>query len=215
MKKLFKSLSVICLALVLLCPLALVGCDRNYTVKIEIVQNEKGGFVYLKDVNGIPVTGENAVTEGEKFEYYVVPKTGYRISKVVIDGVEQTGYDDSGAYFFIEKVKKNCNVKVYFEAKKYTVTLNCKAEGGVFVAYKTVDVSYGSSLNLNEDIYGGEANKLWYVIDNNKNTYLYNGLEDVSKDIPEGFEDSNLLFVYGNINVYCDKTASELEAMGI
>ena len=68
MKKLFKSLSVICLALVLLCPLALVGCSKNYTINIQIVENEDGGAVYLKNVNSISAVGNNTVKEGEKFE---------------------------------------------------------------------------------------------------------------------------------------------------
>lgn len=206
MKKLFKSLSVICLALVLLCPLALVGCSKNYTINIQIVENADGGAVYLKNVNGISAVGDNTVKEGEKFEYYIKPSTGYYISKVEVNGVPQTGYDVNDAYLSVEKVKKDVNVKVYFAKKAYTVTLYCQATGGGFEVFKTIDVLYQEPLNLNN--YGGEV-ALWYVKVGNKNIYRYNNSENINASIPQGFE-SNYIYVKGDTSVYCDKTAQEL-----
>lgn len=220
MKKFFKSLSIICLALVLLCPLALVGCDKNYTINIEVAQGAEGGFVYLKDVEGISVVGNTTVKSGEKFEYYVSPKNGYKISKVVVDGKEQTGFRDSGAYFYLEDIEKDHKIKVYFEAKKYEVNFYCLTAGGVYELFNTVEVSYGSSIDLNQASYGG-AIALWYKKINNQDVYLYNNSTDINapkENITpgnlEGIE-SNILFVHGEQNVYCNKTAAELLSMGV
>ena len=214
MKKFFKSLSVICLALVLLFPLALVGCDKNHTITIEIVQGQGNGFVFLKDVEGVSVTGENAVNEGDKFEYYVVPAEGYQIAKVLIDGVEQTGYDKDGTYFSFDKVEKSHKVHVYFEAKVCVVTFYCVSAGNDFEVFKTVNINKGEQIDLNQASYGG-AKALWYYKDGNKNVYFFNGLTTVTETVPEGYEDSNILFVHGDGKVYCNKTAADLIAMGV
>ena len=205
MKNLFKSLSVICLALVLLCPLALVGCSKNYTINISIVEGSQGGYVYMKNINGVSVLGDNTVKSGDKFEYFVTPKDGYVISKILVDGKPQTDFDaEKGSYLYFEDVKKDHKVKVYFKAKTYVVSLYCKVSpaGGEFELFKTVDVEYGSALNLNN--YGGEQ-ALWFVRENNVDTYLFD----------ESDPDSNLLFVLDNVNVYCNKTAQDLEDMGV
>ena len=56
---------------------------------------------------------------------------------------------------------------------------------------------------------------MWYARTGNSITYFYNGLSTVTTEIPAGYEDSNILFIFGERNVYCDYTAQELLAMGV
>jgi len=215
MKKFLKSLSVICLALVILCPLALVGCDRKYTIDIEVVQGQEGGLVCLKDVPGISVARENVVAEGEKFEYYVVPSPGYKIAKILIDGkAKEIADPTTGIYLSFDEVKKNHKVKVYFAEADCTISFMCVAAGGGFELFKTVSAAKNSSIDLNQSTYGG-AKALWYYKDGSQNIYFFNGLTTVTDTVPEGYEDSNILFVRGNAEVYCNKTAAELIDMGV
>ena len=214
MKKFLKSLSLICLAIMLLCPTLLAGCSMNYNIKIEIIGAENSGFVYLKDVEGVSVVGDNTVSSGEKFEYFVVPSTGYQIEKILVDGVPQEDFDVNETYLYFDNVKKDHDVKVYFEPKTYTVNFYCMGDGGLFKPYSSVPVKYGSSLNLNLATYGGET-ALWFVMNGIDRIYIYNGSTNPEASIPENYEDSNLFFVYGNANIYCTKTEAELESMGV
>ncbi len=217
MKKIFKSISIICLMLIMLCPLALVGCDKHYTIDIDVVEGK--GFVYLKDVEGISVVGDNAVDAGEKFEYYIVPRAGYRISKIVVDGKEQTNYSDTGAYLNFEDVKEDHNVDVYFIKTNLVVTFYCVSASGSFEVFKYVEVNDGGYVNLNETTNGGGV-ALWYRKDGTQNIYIYNHSTDINAskddiDVNSGLE-SNILYVRNvDAEIYCDKTADELIAMGV
>ena len=221
MKKFFKGLSIICLMLVMLCPLALVGCDKHYTINVKVVAGK--GSVYLKDIEGINVVRKNTVDEGDKFEFYVVPQVGYRIDKVVIDGKEQTDFANTGAYFDFDNIKDDHKVEVSFIKTTNVVTFYCESSTsgleGAFEVFKQVEVNNDGSINLNQVIYGGEANKIWYRKVGAQNKYLYNNSTNINDPIPEGglegFE-SNILYVRtSDIDIYCDYTASELLALGI
>ena len=162
MKKIFKSVGMICLALIMLCPLALVGCDKNYKINIEIT--EGSGFVYKKNIEGASVSGRNTVDKGDKFEYFVTPDTGYEIDKVIVDGKPQTGFEKTGAYFCFENVKANHSVKISFITARHNVEFYCVGAGGAYELYKEVPVNHEANLDLNHVTYGGEANTLWYKI---------------------------------------------------
>ena len=144
MKKFLKGLSVVCLALILLCPLALVGCDRNYTINIQVVEGK--GYVYLKDVEGHSVVGNNVVESNTKFEYRITPIKGYKISKILKDGEEVTNFDVYGFYDYFDDVNKNHNVKVYFEKDTYAVNFYCIAAGNVYQLFKTINVKYEGNI---------------------------------------------------------------------
>lgn len=221
MKKFLKSLSVICLALLMICPLALVGCDKNYTINISIASGcESYGEVYRKGSEAQKVIGKNTVDKGDKFEYHIAPDTGYEISKIVIDGKEYTqAYDKDGAYLSFEDVKKNHSVVITFIAKKYTVEFYCKVSGGAYAKFdglQTLSVNRNAEINLNENKYGGQNNTLWFIQYQNVNgqpvkNYLYNNSVDVSDEVPVGYS-SNILCVRSNIILYCDLTAEQLSA---
>jgi len=221
MKKFFKSLSVICLALLIICPLALVGCDKNYTINISIASGcEEYGEVYKKGSESQKVLGKNAVDKGDKFEYHIAPDSGYEISKIVIDGKEFTeAYDKNGAYLSFENIKKNHSVVITFIAKKYTVEFHCKVSAGVYAKYDGLDallVNRDAEINLNENKYGGQNNTLWFMQYQDVNgqpviKYLYNKSAEVSDPVPAGYS-SNILRVRSNIILYCDLTADQLTA---
>ena len=216
MKRILKSLSVVCLLMVLVLPLALVGCAKNYTITIQIVNSDlNSGTVYLKDVNGTPVVGATAVESGEKFEYFVKPVDGYEIKEVLVDGEAQEGYNVNGAYFYLEKVNKNHTIKVSFVRKEFTVTFYYIGAGGANAVLRTVPVKYGDFIDLNTAEYGGVDNRLWFVKEGNKQVYVFNNSTDqeVSKDNLIGNiegKESNHIFVYANMNVYCAENADTL-----
>jgi len=216
MKKFFKSLTMICFALLLVLPLALVGCGRNYTIDIKIKEGE--GFVYLKAVNGDPIIGKNAVDKGDKFEYFIKPNNGYEISKIEIDGEEyDKSYQKTGAYLFFDNVKANHVVEVSFVITQRTVEFYCWSDTlGDYELYNSIDVNYGSIVDLNQDSYGGEDNVLWFVEDTTSGSvtykYLYNGSDDPTDSVPANFE-SNKIYVRANWKVFTTKTSAELDSI--
>ena len=208
---------MICLVLIMLCPLALVGCDKNYTITIS-VEGGGSGAVLLKNVENISVVGKNAVKEGEKFEYVIKPANGYEIGEIKIDGVIQTGYDKNDTGFAFEDIKDDHTVVVKFVAKRYEVSFYCLTEigGTEYEVYKTpLTIAYGQELNLNESEFGGEI-ALWYERDEktSKRTYCYNGSSVSTDDIKEEYQSkSNILYIRKDKKLFCDKTALELESM--
>lgn len=158
MKKFIKSISMFCLALVMLVPaFALAGCSKKYTITVSV---ESGEGVVLKqsiiDTDGKNYVGKNTVEEGEKFEYFVRPSTFYEIDKVVVNGEEIEVTDRAGFYPVIESVEKNYTIKVYFKIKKVTVKFAC--ESGID-EIATVKYDANASINLGAEMFGN-AN-LW------------------------------------------------------
>lgn len=213
MKKVIKSLSIICLALLMICPLALVGCSKIYIITIEA---SAGGNVYKKDYEGITVKGSNEVEKGEKFEYYVKANTGYEIESITIDGSLYTeSYDKNQTYLSFENVDKDHSVTIVFKALPRTIILMCKNDSN------SNYIQFGDPLTLNKgetidfNNYGGVGNKNWYKKIGNNNYYLYNDSTSASDDVPAGYVSNVISYSpgVGNIVVYTDLTETEVRAL--
>ncbi|MBQ8468596.1 MAG: hypothetical protein IJ542_02440 [Clostridia bacterium] len=88
MKKLKYILTSFVLALVLIVPaLALVGCAKHFKISISIAAGV-GDVTTVNQLTHVKksLVGTNDVEEGSKFEYSVVPQTGYEIDYIKVDG---------------------------------------------------------------------------------------------------------------------------------
>lgn len=199
MKKIIKSLTMLCLALVLCVPMfMLAGCTKNYTITISIEAGK--GTVYkkvLEDKDQKPLVGKNTVKGGEKFEYLVSPSSGYEIEKVVVNGEEVEITNVGGTYFYIKEVDKNYTIEVYFKEEVYTVTFQCSDGTELFLQK---NYKYGSTIDFNAKEFGGNNNDFWYVIDS----------ENRSVSIKESH--NNRLTVGRDLTIRTSKTKAELEA---
>lgn len=199
MKKFIKSLSMICLALVMLVPaFALAGCSKKYTINVSI---EAGDGVVLKqslvDTESKNYVGKNTVEEGSKFEYFVKPATGYEIDKIVVNGTEIEITNKAGFYPVIEKVEKNYTIKVYFKIKKVTVKFACN---GGLDTIATVKYDANAQINLGAEMFGGEDNGLWYArVDGSSAVSLSN----------------NVTLSGVDVTIYTIKTREELASLGV
>lgn len=214
MKKFLKCLSIMCLALVMFLPIMLAGCAKNYTITIE-VENNVGGSVYLKGADGKLVVGRNTVKQGEKFEYFVKPDTGYVISKITQDGEElEKNYDKDGAYLAIDEVTKNSSIVVTFARREWVVTFEC-FDDGEYKTYTTKKVMHQSVLDLTNDPLNVEGAHWYVVLSNGRKQYLENGKNDLADDdshIPEGFIPYTI-FIGSNKTIRTDLSSSELESL--
>ena len=75
--------------------------------------------------------GKNEVEEGSRFEYSVVPATGYQIKYIKVDGVEieytisEADYDKGASIarpLLSEHIDANHTIEVAFEARTYYLT---------------------------------------------------------------------------------------------
>lgn len=199
MKKFIKSLTMLCFAIVLCVPmLVFAGCTKNYTINVSVKAGE--GNVYkkvLEDKDQKNYVGKNTVKGGEKFEYYVVPSTGYEIEKVVVNGEEANVTNVAGTYFYIDKVDQNYTIEVYFKEKMFTVTFQC-SDGAEFYLQK--NYKFGTYIDFNDNEFGGNNNNFWYVLDSSNN----------KKSISA--EHNNRLFVGGDMIIKTSKTLAELNS---
>lgn len=199
MKKIIKSLTMLCFALVLCVPMfMLAGCTKNYTITVS-VEAGKGSVYKAKEDNGQEnLLGKNTVRGGEKFEYYVVPATGYEIDKVVVDGEEVEITNITGTYFYIEEVDKNHTIQAYFKEKIYTVTFQCSDGNELFLQK---NYKFNSIIDFNAKEFGGNNNDFWYVV-NSKNV-----------QISIKTEYNNRISVSGALTIKTSKTKAELDAI--
>ena len=199
MKKFIKSLTMLCLALVLCVPMfMLAGCTKNYTITFSVEAGK--GFVYkAKEDNGQEnLLGKNTVKGGEKFEYLVSPSSGYEIDKIVVNGEEIEVTDTLKIYPYIEKVDKNYIIEVYFKEMICTVTFQCSDGNELFLQK---NYKYGSTINFNAKEFGGNNNDFWCVIDSNNH----------SVSIKERY--NNSLTVGRDLIIKTSKTKAELDAI--
>ena len=212
MKKVLKSLSLICLAILMVCPL-LVGCSKNLTINVSV--EGVGGGVYLfsnsqSENTGKNIVGDNVVKEGNDFEYRVSPSHGYRIAKVEVDGMEVTLTDSEkkqGKVLALGNVKKDHNIKVSFELGEWEVKFKC-----IDGEFAIRNVTHNSALNVGTSEFGGENNELWYVINSGQRVYLINGQDDPSEGLATDWN-KNQIVINGDRDIYCDLTLAELNAL--
>jgi len=133
MKKVKYILSAILLAICVMVPaFALVGCKKHYQVSISIAEG-------LGDVTTVDqltsqkrsLVGTHELNEGSRFEYSVVPATGYQIKYIKVDGedieytISESAYD-RGAYIarplLTESIGANHSIVVAFEKRTYFLT---------------------------------------------------------------------------------------------
>lgn len=205
MKKFIKCLSVICFAILLVCPLALAGCSKNYTITINC---QGSGQVLLEGSgSGESVEGKNVVKKGDMFEYLVKPDTHFEIAEIKIDGKLYTeSYAKDGAYLSFENVKANHKVTIVFAAVEYTVKLMCS--DGEYTSFE-----HNSAQKLDMTIYCGEEtdNIFWYYLkSDNSKFYIINGQSNSADDPAEGYEVNKIFVTKDNFVLTVDMTVAEL-----
>ena len=133
MKKLKYILSAILLAICVMVPaFALVGCKRKYVVTISVAEGH-GDVTSVDQLTSTKrsLIGKNEVEEGSRFEYSVVPATGYQIKYIKVDGVEieytisEADYDKGASIarpLLSEHIDANHTIEVAFEARTYYLT---------------------------------------------------------------------------------------------
>lgn len=215
MKKIIKTISTICLVLLMAVPMfMLAGCSKNYTIEI-IVDGGNGGV--FKQKTELSVIGKNTVDGEEKFEYFISPNAGYEIESITIDGENVEVTNAAGMYKFFEDIKDNHTVVVKFKPVVCEITFMCRNDADtewVKVTALNSAVDYGTCLNLNTARFGGQNNKIWFKFNSkNQKVYIYNDNTDKDAAIPTGY-DSNLIYVRSSkgIVLYTDLTVSELNA---
>ena len=199
MKSFLKSILCLTLICLMFVPLFMFsGCTRNYTISVNIIGGE--GDVLLKQTSMVAgtsksVVGNNVVSQGEKFEFLISPKTGWQIKSIKEDDVAVSEeYDRSGAYRCFVEVKASHKVEIEFEKVEYTITFKCK-DGENFVDYTVLTKQYNDEIDLNGEVFGGQNNKNWYKIVNSEVVYLYNDNSDPDAEIPSSFFIALILFV--------------------
>lgn len=153
MKKFIKSLSLICLAILMVCPLMLAGCSKNYTVTVEKVG---GGTSQILShaTEGVNVVGNNTVEKGDKFEIAIKPENGYVIGEIYIDNEEYTEtFTPTYHELYIDDIKADHKIKVVFEAIDRFVTFQCLEDGntGVYVTYNQT-ITQGATVILDNGV---------------------------------------------------------------
>ncbi len=212
MKKFVKTLFAICLCFVAVSPVFLAGCAKTFKINVEV---EGNGFVYKAKVEGVSIVGTNTAKKGSTFEYFVSPKTGYIIDKVIIDGTEYTEeYNREKAYFSFKDVNANHTVKVIFAAGYNTITLKCKTEDNVYEVYKTLSVLTEDTIDFNEEMFGGVNNKFWFKMEKGKAYYLYNDSQDFNVEPTDPNYEKNIVHVYGGaMEFYTNLTRTDLDQL--
>lgn len=186
MKKVIKSLSIICLALVLVCPVFFVGCARHYTINVSVV-NTEGGNVYKPNQEAQILEGDFPVEKGSTFKYSVVPNEGYVIAEILIDGkpLPKEEYSETGATLNIDNVKSNHTIKVTFDGTQ-TIVLKVNNE-----EFETLQIKKNGILDLSGDKYSGYY---WYYYnDNNDRVYIHNGQSEVGLGLAQGHTANKIL----------------------
>lgn len=215
MKKFIKTISTICLVLLLAVPMfMLAGCSKNF--KIEIIVDGGHGGVF-KQKTEMSVVGKNTVNGDEKFEYFISPNEGYEIESIVIDGVNETVTNSKGMYKYFEKITGDHTVVVKFKPVLCDVIFMCRNdENTEFVEVVDIRtaVKYNEYINLNEEKYGGANNKLWYYYSGSKKVYAYNGSTNKDDAVPSN-ESANIFYITNveGATLYTDLTVSELIAL--
>lgn len=209
MKKFLKSISVICLMLVMALPITLLaGCTKNYTINVSIASGSEYGQVLANQEEGRSILGKNTVEEGTKFEYLVKAKENCEIESIVVDGKAIEITNKVAMYPVFEEVTGSHTVVVKFKRATVVVNLFAKNDEDQTVLWKTIQVEYQSTLDFNAAEFGVPNNKDWKKGDG---TYLYNNSKDANAEIPSGYK-SNKVTIRGEMSFYTDKKVSELPA---
>ncbi len=137
-----------------------VGTPSSYTIT-NIQKNTTIDAVYVADTYSITATGGNSTTGtitpsgittvmyGGSQEYTILPKVGYQIKAITVDGTSVAVGNKLGTNYLFSNVDKNHTIAVDFELRSYTVNVNVvRPEGGVVSKTGPQQVMHGSSLNL-------------------------------------------------------------------
>ena len=221
MKKIFKSISLICLAILMICPVFLAGCSKNLTVNIKVEGEGGGAYLFTQgkaETSGKPVVGDNVVKEGNNFEYFVAPDKGYKIASVIIDDKavelkEREIYE--GKLFSFVNVKENHKVEVSFELRSWEVKFICtgnSTSNPESKEFNIINVLHKNSISVNTNQYGGENNTYWYVLmEDGSKKYLVNGQDNPSKALATNWK-VNSCIINDHREIYCDLSLEQLQA---
>ena len=214
MKKFIKSLSLICLAILMVCPLMLAGCSKNFTVKVEMVG---GGTSQILShaTEGVNVVGKNTVKEGSKFEIAIKPAEGYIISEIYIDNEEYTEtYVNTGCEIYLDDIKADHTIKVVFDVVNRYVLFQCLEDGdtGNYVTYNQTITSGTESILVNgvatvkHDTVLNLAEKFAYGTGTGKIEWkLWNGLVEIDA--------ANEMLIKGDYIFRVAMTKAEIDAI--
>jgi len=213
MKKFIKTISTICLVLLMAVPMMLLaGCSKNYTIEI-IVDGGNGGV--FKHKTEVSVIGKNTVEGDEKFEYSISPYTGNEIESIFIDGVKQEVTSPSGMWLYFDNITENHTVVVKFKPIECTVLFMCRNDADTdYIEFKRISVNYNANIHNYIEQYGGANNKLWYTLSGEDKIYTYNGSKNLNDPLPSDSV-ANTFYIgsVGTTTLYTDMTKTQLEAL--
>ncbi|MDL2228120.1 cadherin-like beta sandwich domain-containing protein, partial [Odoribacter sp. OttesenSCG-928-L07] len=148
-----------------------------------VVYREAIYYVLSSSVNGsggsIEPIGEIEVEQGSNQDYNITPITGFKISSVLIDGINNPSAVESGVYSF-ENVTSNHSIIVAFEPIDFMITAEA-GEGGNIVPSGIIQVNYGENQTF---MFEASAN---FIIE----SVLIDG-----ENIPEAISDGKYTFEY-------------------
>ena len=219
MKKILKSISLMCLALLLICPVFLTGCSKNLTLNFT-VEGVGGSFYKFSDstdeMTGKSISGETVIKEGSTFEYSVIPDYGYLIKELFVDGevVQLSDREkEEGTVRNLSNIKANHEVKATFELREWSVKFVCVGNGltnpELFVLKK---VLHNTAINVGTNEFGGADNAFWYTIKQNGDIeFSINGQDDPEKALAADWQ-KNQIIINSDRVVYCNLTLAQLQA---
>ena len=122
------------------------------------------------DTNGkiLPV-GDSLVIFGSRPTYYFMPKVGYEIDSLIVNGIKISNVDT----FKFDSVKSNQTIRVTFRIKRYTVRAISYGNGLVSPSNDSV-VNYGDTIRYTfTPAYGYELDSFVVIGDQQKDTNIY------------------------------------------
>ena len=122
------------------------------TVTATFTQNLYSLNATVSGGSGVVHFGDNVTSGnlayGSTVNYQVTPSTGYKVSKILVNGTEQTIKNNGGEYVYTFTMPaQNTTVAVTFTKIQYAVSVGTVSNGTVTLS-KTGNVDYGTTITV-------------------------------------------------------------------
>ena len=118
--------------------------------KLQVIEDleitahyEKEKYLINTEVENGEIDSNCEVSHNEDKSIYYIPKEGYHLEKIIIDG-ESIDIKNHETFYTFQNIKDNHTIKVIFEINKYII--KTEVEGGYIDEEKTVN--YGESVTI-------------------------------------------------------------------
>jgi hypothetical protein len=159
-----------------------MNVTTNHTISVTFKQKAVPTYIITASVGNyggsISPSGNITVSQGGSQSFYFTPNTGYEISQVLVDGVNNTTAVSNGSYTF-SNVTTNHTISVSFKQKalpNYTITASVGNYGGSISPSGNITVSQGGSQSfIFTPNVGYEIDQVLVDGVNNPTAVLYSG----------------------------------------